>query len=119
MFRVFIISFFLLTLTQGVAQRRSSNFNVVSNKFKVKKNIFINPSGEVKHKRGVAAILDLTLGVFGVHRMYLGTKPKVPAVYTITLGGGGFLVLTDLGIILFTKDLEKYHDKGTVLMWSE
>lgn len=81
------------------------------------KNTLKHWAEDSKHKKSVAAILDITLGVFAVHRMYLGTKPKVPVVYTLTLGGGGFLVLTDLGIIIFTKDLEKYHNKDSVLMW--
>ncbi len=73
---------------------------------------------QAKHSRLTAATFDITLGLLGVHRLYLGTNPKVPIVYAITLGGAGFLVLADLGIILFSKDLEKYTDNDHVFMWN-
>ena len=41
-----------------------------------------------ENPRAVAALLCATLGVFGVHRMYLGTDVKVPVFYTLTIGGG-------------------------------
>lgn len=72
-----------------------------------------------KHSKLVAAGLNISLGLFGVHRLYLGTSPQVPVIYTLSLGGGGFLVLTDLGVILFTKDLEKFTDNPRVIMWGE
>lgn len=72
-----------------------------------------------EHSKVVAATLDVTLGLFGVHRLYLGTSPQIPVIYALTLGGGGFLVLTDLGVILFTKDLEQYADDPHVIMWAE
>lgn len=72
-----------------------------------------------EHSKFVAATLDITLGLFGAHRLYLGTSPQVPVIYTLTLGGGGFIVLTDLGVILFTKDLEQFADDPHVIMWAE
>ena len=66
----------------------------------------------------VAVALDLTLGIFAVHRLYLGTHPKVPVVYALTLGGGGFMVLIDMGVIIFTKNLDQYKDNDQVLMWN-
>ena len=39
-------------------------------------------------------------------------------IYAITLGGCGFLVIADLGVILFTKDLEKMADNGNIFMWN-
>lgn len=71
------------------------------------------------HSKLVAASLDITLGLFGVHRLYLGTSPQIPVIYTLTLGGGGFLVLSDLGVILFTKDLEQFTDDPHVIMWAD
>ena len=73
---------------------------------------------QVKHSRLTAAIFDITLGLLGVHRLYLGTKPTVPMVYAITLGGAGFLVLADLGVILLSKDLEKFANNENVFMWN-
>ena len=73
---------------------------------------------KAKCSKVTAATFDITLGLFGVHRLYLGTRPIVPMVYAITLGGGGFLVLADLGVILFSKDLEKYADNDHIFMWN-
>lgn len=68
--------------------------------------------------RLVSSVLTVALGVFGVHRMYLGTDLRVPIFYTLTLGGGlGVLPLIDLGCILFTKDLEGYYNHPGVFMW--
>ena len=71
-----------------------------------------------KHSKFVAATFDITLGLLGVHRLYLGTKPTVPMVYAITLGGAGFLVLADLGVILLSKDLEKFTNNENVFLWN-
>ena len=114
---ILLIGFLSVTFS-GFAQKRNRDFHFVKNKIHFTNDHRLQKwVQENKHKKSVAAILDITLGVFAVHRMYLGTKPKVPVIYTLTLGGGGFLVLTDLGIIIFTKDLENYQNKGTVLMW--
>jgi hypothetical protein len=68
--------------------------------------------------RGMAALLAVTLGPFGGHRVYLGARPKVPLVYGITFGGFGVLVVLDLGHILFTKDLDRFRDNDRVFMWT-
>ena len=68
--------------------------------------------------RLVSALLALTLGPFGAHRLYLGTVPKVPIIYGVTFGGFGVLVLIDLGHLLFTKDLTPYRDNDRVFMWA-
>ena len=66
----------------------------------------------------IALTLAITLGVFGVHRLYLGTHAKVPVFYALTFGGGlGVLTLTDIIAILATKDLAKYQDNDKVVMW--
>ncbi len=70
------------------------------------KKLFTIHKEKDKYSKVTAATFDLTLGLFGVHRLYLGTRPIVPMVYAITLGGGGFLVLADLGIILFQRTLK-------------
>jgi TM2 domain-containing membrane protein YozV len=70
-------------------------------------------------QRLVAAVLALTLGPFGGHRLYLGTDVKVPLVYGLTFGGFGILVLIDIGEILFTKDLSAYRSNNKVFMWSD
>jgi hypothetical protein len=70
-------------------------------------------------ERAVAAALAVLVGPFGAHRLYFGTKPKVPVIYGVTLGGFGVLVLIDLGHILFTQDLSPYRDNDKVFMWAK
>jgi hypothetical protein len=67
--------------------------------------------------RALAAALAVTLGPFGAHRLYLGTRPKVPLIYGLTFGGFGVLVLIDLGHILFTRDLSGYENSERIFMW--
>lgn len=78
-------------------------------------------SGTVQQEpqRLVAAALALTLGVFGAHRLYLGTGAKVPIIYGLTFGGFGVLVLIDLGQILFAKRLQPFLGNDQVFMWSK
>ncbi|MBK8612688.1 MAG: TM2 domain-containing protein [Flavobacteriales bacterium] len=80
------------------------------------------PEDSLKAKepeRLVAAGLAVLVGPFGAHRLYFGTKAKVPIIYGVTLGGFGVLVLIDLGHILFTKDLTPYRNNDQVLMWAK
>ena len=69
------------------------------------------------NQRAVAIGLDVSLGLFGVHRMYLGTDLKVPVIYTTTIGGGGVLWLVDLGLLVSVKDLKPFIDNPNVFMW--
>jgi hypothetical protein len=68
--------------------------------------------------RAVAAVFALTLGPFGGHRLYLGTRPKVPLVYGLTFGGFGVLAVVDLMHILFTHDLAAYQESDRIFMWA-
>jgi TM2 domain-containing membrane protein YozV len=70
------------------------------------------------NQRAVAIGLDVSLGLFGVHRMYLGTDLKVPVLYTTTIGGGGVLWLIDLGLLVAVKDLTPFKDNPNVFMWN-
>ena len=73
-----------------------------------------------ENKRIVAALLTLSLGMLGVHRIYLGSKPWVPLVYLLTFGGGFFILpLIDLIAILTTPDIDKYINNPRVFMWIE
>jgi hypothetical protein len=78
----------------------------------------LNPQDRLtEHKKWVAVTLNLTLGMFGVHRLYLGTSPKVPVIYTFTLGGGGVLIIGDLIAILSAKELDKFVNDPNLIMW--
>jgi TM2 domain-containing membrane protein YozV len=70
------------------------------------------------NQRAVAIGLDVSLGLFGVHRMYLGTDLKVPVIYTATIGGGGVLWLIDLGLLVAVKDLTPFKNNPNVFMWN-
>ncbi len=75
---------------------------------------------EIKRKKFIAITLAITLGVIGVHRLYLGTATKVPIIYTLTLGGGfGFLVVSDIIAIIVTKNLDKFSPNNQAFMWAE
>jgi TM2 domain-containing membrane protein YozV len=70
------------------------------------------------NQRAVAIGLDVSLGLFGVHRMYLGTDLKVPVIYTSTIGGGGVLWLVDLGLLIAVKDITPFKNNSNVFMWN-
>jgi TM2 domain-containing membrane protein YozV len=72
---------------------------------------------EENNVRLTAIALNVTLGVFGMHRLYLGTDVKVPVFYTLTFGGGLVLWVADLGCLIFTKDISSYYDNPHVFMW--
>jgi hypothetical protein len=75
-------------------------------------------SFEAKHSKLVTIIITIALGPLGGHRLYLHTKPIVPVVYALTLGGGlGLLPIIDLAVITFTKDLDKYRENDKIIMW--
>lgn len=72
-----------------------------------------------ENARRTAILLDASLGFFGVHRMYLGTSPKVPVFYTLSMGGGGVLWLIDLGVLIAHKDISPYINNSKMLMWAD
>lgn len=76
---------------------------------------------KVKPKRRlIAAFLCVTLGPFGMHRLYLGTEPRVAAAYTLTLGGGiGLVPVIDLFHIVFSRDISRFKDNDQFLMWTK
>lgn len=93
----------------------TANYEASSDNTRVADNSF-----KPKFKRLKAALLALFLGHFGVHRIYLGTSPNVPIVYSLTLGGGlGLLPLADFIFILTAKDLEAFSYNNKVFMWLE
>lgn len=73
---------------------------------------------KTENPRLMAIALDVTLGLFGAHRMYLGTSLRVPIIYTATVGGACVLWIVDLGLLIFTKDITPYMDNPNVFMWN-
>lgn len=83
------------------------------------KDHFLGADSTIRENpRLVAIILDVTLGLFGMHRLYLGTDLKVPVFYTLTFGGGGVLWLIDLGLLIFSSDITSFMDNPKLFMWS-
>ncbi len=69
-------------------------------------------------RRLIAAFLCMTLGPFGMHRLYLGTQPRVAGAYTLTLGGGlGLVPAIDLLFIVFSKDISRFKNNDDFIMW--
>jgi TM2 domain-containing membrane protein YozV len=90
--------------------------NTVVKKIKL---ITLLQKATTENKKVTAAILTLTLGMLGVHRIYLGTAPYIPAVYLFTFGGGFFILpLIDLVMILSTNDIAKFENNNKILMWT-
>lgn len=77
--------------------------------------------GKVKPKNKLIAVaLALTLGPFGVHRLYLGTIPKVPIAYTLTLGGGFFILpLIDIFYIIGNRNPDLIEQNNHVFIWNK
>lgn len=92
--------------------------NLLSPELLLIEDLNIYEPRKTENRKLVAAVLAITLGPFGGHRLYLGTKPAVPMVYVATLGGGFFILpLIDLGHILFSKDLSRFENNSSVFMW--
>lgn len=71
-----------------------------------------------KNERLMTVLLAIALGPFGVHRLYLGTHPRVPVIYTLTLGGGlGILPVIDIIVVLTTKNIDRLRNNERVFMW--
>ena len=67
--------------------------------------------------RWMAVSLNIALGLFGLHRVFLGTDLIVPIFYTFTLGGGGILWLADLAMLIFSKDITDYINNPRLVMF--
>jgi TM2 domain-containing membrane protein YozV len=72
-----------------------------------------------ENKKLIALVLTATLGMLGVHRLYLGTKPWIPAVYLFTFGGCFFILpFIDFVVILISNDISKFENNNRVFMWT-
>lgn len=73
-----------------------------------------------KRKKIISACLafPVPFGIIGGHRIYLGTKPYVPLIYILTLGGAcGILPFVDFVVILLDKDIGRFEKNDKVFMW--
>lgn len=91
----------------------------ILNRIKIISSDKIDNKSEQRKIKITASILAVALGPFGVHRLYLGTSPLVPAVYVATVGGGvGILPFIDLVTIVFAKDISPYMNNKKIFMWA-
>jgi TM2 domain-containing membrane protein YozV len=125
------IIFFILTFSIFQSQLSAQTDSVPVYSFENQISIIENldthkistpKKSEIKYresKRFVAAVLCLTLGPFGMHRLYLGATPQVAAAYSVTLGAIGILPVVDLLLITFSKDISRFKNNGKVIMWGK
>ena len=85
----------------------------------VYKNPFHNSTNySLIQEKFTSVIVIILTGPIGGHRLYLGTKPIVPIIYALTLGGGfGILPLVDLIYIISAKDIENLKNNDKIFMW--
>ena len=86
-------------------------------RFKAETQLYRAVAAKERNHKLNAVILAILLGPFGVHRLYLGTTPKVPIFYSVTLGGLGILPLTDIIAILLTPDMSVFINNNQIIMW--
>lgn len=67
-----------------------------------------------------ALLLNLFLGGFGIHRLYLGTKPFTWIGYILTCGGiFGVVPLVDIIVLIINNEnLSPYIDNPKFFMWA-
>lgn len=123
---LFILFLLLLRATPGLAQEK----NPVRLRFPASALFRLTPEGNIEPRavtkaayrsenpRLVAIALNITLGMFGMHRLYLGTDVKVPIFYTVTLGGGLVLWVADLVLLVSSKEIEPFMDNPNFFMWN-
>ena len=117
---LFFIVFSAFAKEKNEAVLKLNNTQIVSLGNDTSKMI-INEQGDTIYlvkRKFTAILLTVLTGPLGGHRLYLGTKPIVPVVYAVTLGGGLLVIpILDLFAIIFTKDLSKFENNDKVLMW--
>ena len=109
-----------LHVTEGAYSQLPTDGIIGSAVFEQNEDGFIKLRQASKHHenpRIVAIALDLTLGLFGMHRLYLGTDVRVPVAYSLTFGGGGILWLVDLALLIGSPDIESYKNNPHFFMW--
>ena len=75
----------------------------------------------IQRKRKIisaALAFPIPFGLFGAHRIYLGSKPYIPLIYIATFGGGfGVLPFIDLIVIVLDNDITRYENNEKLFMW--
>lgn len=115
----------ILLAKEITAKTSSERFNInqgITQPFETFNRCLSDSVREIKNRKRTAAILafPVPFGIFGGHRIFLGTKPNVPVSYIATLGGCvGILPFIDFIVILLDKDIEKYRNNSKIFMWNK
>ncbi|MGZ3861935.1 MAG: NINE protein [Bacteroidia bacterium] len=75
---------------------------------------------KANRKKVISSILAFPIpgGILGLHRIYLGTKPYVPVIYIVTLGGGLFILpVIDFFVLMCNKDISRFQNHTGIFMW--
>lgn len=123
-FLVFIFAFFACTFLCSAKELKldtHQNIEIVLNN-----NLYVTDSistktvevGIKENKKLMAMAINLSLGMLGAHRLYLGTKPHVPVFYLLTFGGVFFILpIIDFFVLTFSKDITPYQNNNKIIMW--
>jgi hypothetical protein len=103
--------------TEGTENKLTTNGYL-----KIGKNFVENPmlkiERKINSKKITAIVITVLTGPLGGHRIYLGTKPVIPVLYALTLGGGIFVTVIDFFALVFTKDISIYINNNSFFMWN-
>lgn len=121
--QLLLLSVILCTAFTSAAKENRNKISLCTHTtLQVKSAVLSNDSittHHCKHKI-FAALLAMPLGVFGFHRMYLGTSAAVPFAYIASFGGGlGILPFVDFVLIILCKDVNAYAHNPRLFMWSK
>ncbi|MES2837379.1 MAG: TM2 domain-containing protein [Bacteroidota bacterium] len=124
-----VILFFVLpqfTFSKAVVPQNTAAFFNLSHNAKPQHHLKLKPAKKTKSfkpnfkedKKWLALIITVLAGMLGGHRLYLGTKPWIPALYLFTFGGGFLLLpIIDFFVLLFAKDIQPYLENPNFFMW--
>jgi TM2 domain-containing membrane protein YozV len=120
---VFLLAIFSLAASKMSAQQvprwvKKAVFKELPDGSLQMREAIVKRAEKGENVRLIAIALDVSLGLFGMHRLYLGTDVKVPIFYTLTVGGACILWIVDLGLLVFAKDIEPFIDNPNVFMWN-
>ncbi len=132
--KLFVLIFALVTVSMGVsANSYSINDKAVDQMFAQAEQVSVNqiadfttlpsPQAQLSSKNPwVAWALTFTasLGVCGIHRLYLGSSTGIFILYFCTGGGCGIIQTVDWVVLLIgaiNDDIRKYENNQKVFMW--
>ena len=123
-FLILIFAFFACSISSSAKVTRFDSYQnleiVLNNNLSFSDSVSAKTSEPSikENKKLMAAAINLTLGMLGAHRLYLGTKPHVPVFYLLTFGGVFFILpIIDFFVLTFSKDITPYQNNTKIIMW--